>query len=49
MCSDLITSVALLDYIPLHQLALAENETAVSLTIAENTLGLLENCLRTSA
>jgi hypothetical protein len=47
--SSLITSVALLDYIPLCQLALAENEVAVSLTITENMLGLIENCSRTSA
>jgi hypothetical protein len=48
-CSDLITSVDLLDYIALRQLALAENEVAVSLTITENMLGLFENCLKTSA
>ena len=39
-CSDLITSGALLDYIPLRQLALAENEGSVPLTITENRLGL---------
>ena len=29
--------------------ALAENKVTVSLTITENRLGLIENCLRTSA
>jgi hypothetical protein len=41
--------VALLDYIPLRQLALAENKVTVSLTITENMLGLIEKSLRTSA
>jgi len=40
MCSDLIPSVPLLDYIPLRQLALVENKVTVSLTITENMLGL---------
>ena len=47
-CSSLITSGPLLDYIVPFQLALAENDTTVLLTLFENVLGLRENNLITS-
>src|SRR2546426_12231692 len=39
ICSDLITSAALLDYIPLCQLELRENRGTLRLELTENVLG----------
>src|SRR2546421_662551 len=47
-CSDLITSAALLDYIPLCQLEFSENRDTFLLGLTENMLGLCENNLITS-
>jgi hypothetical protein len=48
ICSDLISSGVLLDYIPRFRLGLCENRGAVLLTLFENVLGLSEKNLITS-